>query len=429
MKWLRSLSPNWLIVPFLLISVASWSYAGEWDMPGQAVQVIAKRLLPPNIQTANYTLQPSDCFRPFVQSGSGSSGFISVTLPAAVNFPSWCVITVKNGDTGRAKSLSGFPSDIAGTNLYPTMAVEVAASNSAWQTIRYPQRWRLNSSVTLYVRPDGSDSNDGLANSSGGALLTPNQAATITSAAIDINTSGGGSITWQHTCSSPPCSITANAQLLKIVGVKFVGGIPAYQGDCTTPTNMKLNPGSAQQADIQSTFSDMINVCGFELAGGANLQDGIYVSGGGTKLEITGPMQCDAMSASGTIGAPSGNCFFAHSHADIYSAASTLAISGNMGSIWAVTDGGYFENAAALTVSGTGACGSACAYVELGGAMFMPSLTNSSSVTGTGAQVGFGGEINTGGATNACSTSVAAYWPGNAHITLSDTAGNRGNCF
>jgi hypothetical protein len=376
-----------------------------------------------NSQTGNYTIQTTDCGKT-VQAGTGSSGFNTITLPSVAGFDPACTINVVNGDTGRGKNLSGFP-NVLNTILWPLQTVTMKIVNGAWYPTVFPHRWRLTSTLNMYVRPDGSDTNDGLANSASGAFLTANAAFNVISENIDINLQ---TVNVNHTCSAPPCSITAIAQLLKMVNVHFVGGMPSYLGDCTTPTNVKLNPSSSVQADIQSTFSDQISVCGFEMAGGANVAFGTYVSGGGTRMAFNGPMQCDTMSGGNSNNVPAGDCFFANSDGNIYLQTSSIVWAGNVGAVFATANGGLIENATGLTLTASGnpACGSACAFAVFNGKLNFPSLTNSGTSTGPRFQVGWGGEINT--ATNLCTVSQT-YFPGNSNGVIFDVAGNRGNCF
>jgi hypothetical protein len=102
-----------------------------------------------NIQTGNYTIQPSDCNKT-VQVGTGATGQLGITLPTVSGppvFPEGCEVTVVNGDTTNGKILGGFPSGFANTVsvpiLWPTKAGVVQVINGAWKTIQPEGRWKL----------------------------------------------------------------------------------------------------------------------------------------------------------------------------------------------------------------------------------------------------------------------------------------------
>lgn len=125
-----------------------------------------------SIKTANYTITTSDCWTT-VMAGTGSTGQFTVTLPAVTGFSSGCLVYLKNGDTARGKILSGFPSGLMGTILWPLQTVGVQIINGAWQVVLNPGRWKVPSQQTIHVDvTNGSNSNDGLASGSGGAVQT-----------------------------------------------------------------------------------------------------------------------------------------------------------------------------------------------------------------------------------------------------------------
>jgi hypothetical protein len=135
-----------------------------------------------SFKTANYTIATSDCGST-VQYGTGSTGFITATLPAVAGFPAGCLVTVKNGDTypaGRGKLMAGWPADcVIGTILYPLQSCTVQVINSAWVTTSPAGRWRNPTTVTWHVdKTNGGNSNDGLATGSGNALLDAQTANT-----------------------------------------------------------------------------------------------------------------------------------------------------------------------------------------------------------------------------------------------------------
>jgi hypothetical protein len=103
----------------------------------------------PNVQTSNYTVQTSDCGNT-IQAGTGSTGFLTLTLPSVASgpFQNGCTVYVKNGDgwaSGRGKAVSGFPSDFTNGQgiLWPLQAGAVQVINGAWATLERPGRAKI----------------------------------------------------------------------------------------------------------------------------------------------------------------------------------------------------------------------------------------------------------------------------------------------
>lgn len=119
-------------------------------------------IFPINVQTIDYAIATTDCGGT-VQVGTGTTGLKTITLPAASGFTARCIVKICNGDTGRGKKTSGFPSDIHAI-LWPLQCTIQAVVNSAWKTVSNPGRWILPTSEELCVRQDGSATSDGLGN-------------------------------------------------------------------------------------------------------------------------------------------------------------------------------------------------------------------------------------------------------------------------
>jgi hypothetical protein len=114
----------------------------------------------------------------------------------------------------------------------------------------------LTTDRTYYVRTDGSDSNDGLANTAGGAFLTIQQAIDTIASTIDL---GAYSVTIQVGNGTYTGQVTPKS---------YVGAGPVIiQGDTTTPTNVV----------ISVTSNNAINMSG--VVGGYKLR--------GVKLQTT----------------------------------------------------------------------------------------------------------------------------------------------
>lgn len=96
-------------------------------------------------------------------------------------------------------------------------------------------REALSSNRTYYVRTDGSDSNDGLANTSGGAFLTIQKAIDVVSSTLDI--SAGVTVTIQVADGT----YTGTNVLYDTVGP----GSVIIRGNNTTPSNVVISTTSA----------------------------------------------------------------------------------------------------------------------------------------------------------------------------------------
>ena len=145
----------------------------------------------------------------------------------------------------------------------------------------------LTANRTYYVRTDGSDSNDGLTNTSGGAFLTINRGIQQI-AQID----GGG---YSATLKVGNGTYTQNV----LINQRFVGLTSVIlEGDTTTPSNVIIAPtsGSAIQIDTTST---RIDIQGFRLGNGTGTADALDCLSGITRL--TGLMEWGATSNSHMI--------------------------------------------------------------------------------------------------------------------------------
>jgi hypothetical protein len=138
----------------------------------------------------------------------------------------------------------------------PTAPTPTAGDNSTKiattayvTTALTPYRTALTANTTYYVRTDGSDSNTGLANTSGGAFLTLAKAMTV-AGALDC-------LSYQLTISVQAGTFTAPVSLPRVVGalppiltgvgsttfISITGPSPAVQNIAGTPwivQNMKL---------------------------------------------------------------------------------------------------------------------------------------------------------------------------------------------
>lgn len=135
-------------------------------------------------------------------------------------------------------------------------------------------RTQLIGNTTYYVRTDGSDSNTGTSNTSGGAFLTVQKALDVV-AALDIST-------YDVTIQIASGTYAANPS----VKAPWVGaGNVILSGDVTTPSNVVLNGGSDKSIYVTGTGS-RLKLQGLKLTGSY----GAYVDYG-ANIRISGKME------------------------------------------------------------------------------------------------------------------------------------------
>ena len=241
-------------------------------------------------------------------------------------------------------------------------------------------REKLSADRTYYVRTDGSDSNNGLANTSGGAFLTIQKA-------IDVATSfdtGGNTIT----INVGDGTYSAGATLKPYLG----GGVIALIGNATTPANCTISVSSGNA--IYGSDVGRWVIGGFALVASAGTC--IYARGL-TQVEISSPMRYGASSRH----------LFSFLGAEI-SVAANWAIVGGAGQHMHSSYGGrIFAISLTCTLTGTPAFSQAFAYAQDIGSIQVLSVTFSGAATGVRYVAIGNGVVQTGAA-------GATYLPGNA---------------
>jgi hypothetical protein len=156
-------------------------------------------------------------------------------------------------------------------------ATAVEAEVNALQDL--DSREVLTANRTYYVRTDGSDSNDGLANTAGGAFLTI-QKAVDTVASIDLSIYN---VTIQVRSGTYTGAVVVNKP--------FIGsGTVTLQGDTSTPSNVVISTTSASCIVVQNGAA--LNVAGFKLQ--TTTSGSCLVSSTNAAITVTGLMDYGA---------------------------------------------------------------------------------------------------------------------------------------
>lgn len=253
----------------------------------------------------------------------------------------------------------------------------------AWTPLRFLPKEVLTANRTYYVRTDGSDSNNGLTNTSGGAFLTI-QKAVDAAAALDLSI-------YDVTIKVGSGTRTQAVILKKTIG----SGTASIEGDTTTPSNCTQNVTGGQCFTMG--VGAVWNMRGFKVS---TITSGfcLDVSAAGCQLIIDGNMEYGAtasyhivVSVGGTLKVTSSN---------------TIS-SGGIAHVFVQSGGILFYTPGGVTLSGSPAWSDAFITVTSGGLATTAGATFSGTTTGARYAVSLNGIINTFGG-------GASYFPGNA---------------
>lgn len=229
----------------------------------------------------------------------------------------------------------------------------------------------LGANRTYYVRTDGSDSNDGLANTSGGAFLTIQKAINVVSGTLDV---ANYDVTVQ---------VADGTYTGAIVGKKLVGaGKITIKGNTSTPANVHINVTGA--AVSVSEPGDYLKIIYCKITGSTY---GLFAIPYGI-IEYGNIV----------FGASSSSQIFSAYHAHI-NCLSAYTISGGATNHIEISTGGTFRSYGVLvTLTGTP---SFTNYLKaIGGAAgYLETTTYSGSATGARYSVSLNAVVMSGGAT------------------------------
>lgn len=242
-------------------------------------------------------------------------------------------------------------------------------------------RERLAANRTYYVRTDGSDSNNGLADSAGGAFLTL-QKAINTCAALDL---GVYNVAIQVKDGTYSGAVVVNGSWLG-------SGTVTIQGNAGTPANVLISTGSADAITCKNGGAIYVKDLKLQGTGAASL---LYAVNNG----FIDFQKVDFGAGSQHVRANDGG---------IILASGNYTISAGAVVHWAaVVSGSIRVQGRTITLTGTPAFSAQFAFVQLSGSLAVNSCTFSGSATGTRYLASDNGAIFTNGG-------GANYLPGNA---------------
>jgi hypothetical protein len=223
-------------------------------------------------------------------------------------------------------------------------------------------RERLTGNLTLYVRTDGSDSNNGRANTAGGAFLTLQKAYDVITSDFDL---GGYNITVQIADGTYTAGLTTAQPWTG-------GGTVIFQGNNGTPANVVISTTSANCFTVGAPIPGTLRIIDMKLqtttSGSGIVVNSVgYVEYGNLNF---GAMPTFHVQAVGTGAYARG--------------ISAYTISGGATYHWVSSSNAFLvDQSKTITITGTPAFGTAFAYSTRGGAMTVNANTFSGSATGS----------------------------------------------
>jgi hypothetical protein len=244
----------------------------------------------------------------------------------------------------------------------------------------------LTGNLTVYVRTDGNDSNDGLTNTAEGAFLTMQAAVDMVCQTLDWGVH-------QVLILCGAGTYTATVSLKGYVGYT----IPILRGDTTTPTNVVISVTGASCVVITAdSCGQWWRVEGFQVTCTGATSDSVSIYGGSHL--VLGNMNYGA----------AGRYHIAVDFCASVQIASNYAISGGGASHMLVNRCSSLEmSAKTVTLTGTPAFSIAFMQVLSNAMVSAFGMTYSGGATGTRYGVTHNGTVRTGSA-------GANYFPGNA---------------
>ena len=279
-----------------------------------------------------------------------------------------------DGTAARWRLIAGATGLLAAANNLSDLA-SVAAARA-----NLGVREQLTANRTYFVRTDGSDGNNGLANSSGGAFLTI-QKAIDTVAALDLSIYN---VTIQVADGTYAGAV--------VVSAPWVGsGTVTLQGNISTPANALLSTGASDCIVVLS--GGTLTVTGFKLTNSGTFL--LHASSGAIRFSQLTFGTCGSQQVRATDGGR-------------VTATGNYAIDGGAGNHWSAVGNGLIRvQAKTVTLTGTPAFSVAFANADLSSTVLVSGNSFSGSATGLRYSATNNAVISSGGA-------GATYLPGNA---------------
>ncbi|WP_421912722.1 hypothetical protein [Mesorhizobium sp.] len=252
-------------------------------------------------------------------------------------------------------------------------ALQVLRQNTALTAPEWgAAREILTANRAYYVRTDGSDANNGLANAPGGAFQTI-QKAFDTIKTLDL---GGFSVTIQVGAGTYTGSISVSSP--------FLGGSVTLLGDTTTPANCTISH-SSYGAFAVSGYGTWLNLAGFKIQNSAAsaLGQAILISNGAV-VSLTGNMDIGACT----------RYHFEVNTGGTLSIGAGYTVSGDSPRHWSVDGANVILSGQTITMSGTRAFSGAFASCTNRGGITIFTLTKVGTATGKYYDVTLNGVIN-----------------------------------
>lgn len=258
-------------------------------------------------------------------------------------------------------------------------------------------REKLDANRTYYARTDGSDSNNGLANTSGGAFLTI-QKAIDTVATLDIT---GFIVTIQVADGT----YGAGAVLKNVVGFAAPGNL-VIQGNNTTPANVLISTTSANtHGFVADSLSSVWDIKDLKIQTSTATSNALVAQGGaalrygnidfgvcnGIHIQAFGPGSTVTCLSNYAVSGSAASHYQSYYGAQIISPSKTITITGTLAfTYWAdmrvLGSGQLFSQtfSGTYTVTGTRYRSSenAVVFVNGAGATYFPGNANGTPATG-----------------------------------------------
>jgi hypothetical protein len=257
----------------------------------------------------------------------------------------------------------------------------------AWTPIAFLPREKLTGTRTYYVRSDGSDSNTGRANTSGGAFLTIQKALDVVYGTLDL---GGFNVTIQVQDGTW-------TQALNVSSPQVGAGSIILQGNLTTPANCLISTGASNCITVYGSGT-VLTVRGFK-----------FTTTGANHFQAT----FNGLILFGTVNFGSAGTQY-HMRADnagqigLYPGDTYTITGGGAAHCLVLSFGSIAISSITVTLTGTPAWSNSFANIQ-GGALSIYNTTWSGSATGSRYAVLANGLLNSFG--QGTSTS---YFPGNS---------------